>query len=95
MEAHLEVAQGAIELGKQRELMGWAKISVVIISRHADDIDLAHQSRQLCHSSGFTQADKALQQCGISRAASSPFLVRLQECNEVQVGAAQLVNQSC
>ena len=95
MQAYLEVAQGSIDLGKQRELMGWAETSVVNVGRHADDIDLTHQSWQLCDGSGFTQADKALQHCGVSRTASSPFLVRLQECDEVQVGAAQLVNQSC
>lgn len=95
MEAYLEIAQGAIDLSKQRELMSWTETSIVNIGRHADDIDLTHESRQLCDRSGFTQAEKALQQCGVSWAASSPFLVRLQEGDEVQIAATQLVDESC
>lgn len=42
MEAYLEVAEGAIDLSKQRELMGRAETSVVNLCRHADDVDLTH-----------------------------------------------------
>ena len=93
MEIYLEIAKGAVDLSKQRELMGRAETSVVNICRHADDVDLTHQGWQLCDCSGLTEADEAPQHCGVSRTSSSPLLMRMQECDEVQVGAAQLVNQ--
>ncbi len=94
MKAYLEVAESAVDLSKQRELMGRTEASVVNLCRHADDVDLTHQGWQLCDGSGFTEADKALQHCGVSRTASSPLLMRMQQCDKVQVGAAELVDQS-
>ena len=88
------MTEGTIDLSKQRELMGRAETPVVNICSHVDNIDLTHQGWQLCDCSGLTEADKAPQHCGVSRTASSPFLMRMQECDEVQVGAAELVDQS-
>lgn len=75
--------------------MGWAEVPVVDVTRHADDVDLAHQGGQLCDGPGLTEADKALQHRHVSRPAGSPLLVRMLQCDEVQVGAAELVDESC
>lgn len=75
--------------------MGRAEVAVLATDRHTYDVDLTHQGWQLCNSPGLTEADEALQHGGVSGAAGSPLLMRVQQRDEVQVGAAQLVDQPC
>ena len=73
--------------------MGRAESFIVSFQWHSDDVDLTHQGWQLCNGSSLAKPDKAFQHCCVCRPASSPLLMRMQEGDEVQIAAAQLVDQ--
>ena len=92
--SYLDIAHDSVDLSEQRKLVCWPEQGIVRASCDIQYIDLIHQQWELCKASSLAELDKACQQSVVSWARDIPLLMCMHERDEVQVIAAQSVQDA-